>query len=52
MQIPPLTQSVGSAERAMRALLEQILREADLSFPAWTTLVFTNASPLTIEQVT
>jgi hypothetical protein len=36
----------------MRALLEQILREADLSFPAWTTLVFTNTSPLTIEQIT
>jgi hypothetical protein len=35
----------------MRALLERYLREADLSFPAWTVLVFTNASPLTIEQV-
>jgi hypothetical protein len=51
MQIPPLTQSVGSAERSMRALLERHLQDAGLSFPAWTVLVFTNASPLTIEQV-
>jgi DNA-binding MarR family transcriptional regulator len=52
MQIPPLTQSVGSAERSMRALLEQKLQEAGLSFPAWTVLVFINASPLSFEQVT
>ena len=51
MQIPPLTQSVGSAERSMRALLERHLQDAGLSFAAWTALVFTNASPLTIEQV-
>ena len=51
MQIPPLTQSVGSAERSLRALLEHHLQNAGLSFPAWTTLVFTNASPLSVEQV-
>jgi hypothetical protein len=52
MQIPPLTQSVGSAERSMRELLERHLHDAGLSFPAWTALVFTNAAPLTIEQIT
>ena len=51
MQIPPLTQSVGSAERSMRALLERHLQGAGLSFPAWTILVFTNASPLTVDQI-
>lgn len=51
MQIPPLTQSVGSAERAMRALLERHLQDAGLSFAAWTALVFTNAATLTLEQV-
>lgn len=51
MQTPPLNQSVGSSERAMRALLERQLREADLSFPEWTALVFTNASPLMTDQV-
>lgn len=51
MQIPPLTQSVGSAERSMRALLERHLQGAGLSFPAWTVLVFTNASPLSFEQI-
>ncbi len=51
MQIPPLTQSVGSAERSMRALLERYLQDAGLSFPAWTALVFTNASPLTVDQI-
>ena len=51
MQIPPLTQSVGSAERSMRALLERHLQDAGLSFPAWTILVFTNASPLSVDQI-
>jgi DNA-binding MarR family transcriptional regulator len=51
MQIPPLAQSVGSAERSMRALFELNLQEAKLSFPAWTALVFTNNSPLTFDQV-
>lgn len=51
MQIPPLTQSVGSAERSMRAVLERHLQDAGLSFPAWTVLVFTNASPLTVDQI-
>ena len=35
----------------MRALLERNLQSAELSFPAWTVLVFTNASPLTVEQI-
>lgn len=52
MQPPPLTQSIGSAERAMRALLEQALQKTDLSFPDWTVLVFTNATPLSAEQLT
>jgi len=51
MQIPPPAQSVGSAERSMRALLERNLQDAGLSFPAWTVLVSTNASPLTVDQV-
>lgn len=51
MQIPPLTQSIGTAERSMRALLERNLQNAELSFPAWTVLVFTDASPLTVEQI-
>lgn len=51
MQIPPLTQSIGTAERSMRALLERNLQSAELSFPAWTVLVFTNASPLTVDQI-
>lgn len=51
MQLPPLTQSVGLAERAMRALLEQKLHEVELSFPAWTALVFTCTSPLSFEQI-
>ncbi|WP_263772045.1 hypothetical protein [Propionivibrio soli] len=51
MQLPPLTQSVGSAERSMRALLERHLQDVGLSFPAWISLVFTNASPLTVDQI-
>jgi DNA-binding MarR family transcriptional regulator len=35
----------------MRALLEQALQKTDLSFPDWTVLVFTNATPLSAEQV-
>lgn len=46
-----LTQSVGLAERSMRALLEQELREAELSFTDWTVLVFTNAAPLDAAEV-
>lgn len=51
MNTPPLTQSVGSAERAMRAILERHLQGAGLSFPAWTALVFTKVAPLTCDQV-
>jgi len=52
MNAPPLTQSVGSAERSMRAILERHLQFAGLSFSAWTILAFTSAAPLTFEQVT
>lgn len=51
MQLPPLTQSVGAAERSMRALLERHLQDVRLSFPGWISLVFTNASPLTVDQI-
>lgn len=48
MTTPNLSRYLGQAERAMRALLERHLKEADLSFPEWTTLVFVDgASPLT-----
>lgn len=51
MQIPPLTRSIGSAELSMRALLEQKLHRANLSFAEWTVLAFTNAAPLNSEQI-
>lgn len=51
MQIPPLTRSVGSAERSMRALLEQKLQSAKLSFAEWTVLAFTSATPLSVTEV-
>jgi hypothetical protein len=51
MKSPPLTRSVGSAERSMRALLERKLQGANLSFLEWTTLVFSSASHLSSEQV-
>jgi len=35
----------------MRALLERNLRDADLSFPAWTVLVLTHPSLLSPEQI-
>ena len=37
---PALTRDIGQAERALRALLEVELVEANLSFPGWTVLVF------------
>jgi DNA-binding MarR family transcriptional regulator len=51
MQLPLLTRSVGSAERSMRALLEQTLRSADLSFTEWTALAFTGGAPLRSSEV-
>lgn len=51
MQLPPLTRSVGSAERSMRALLEQKLGSANLSFAEWTALAFTGAAPLSSSEV-
>ena len=47
-----LTRDIGQAERAMRALLEAQLREADLAFPEWTVLVHLDgAGPLTAAQL-
>ncbi|HMG42249.1 MAG TPA: hypothetical protein VK611_13005 [Acidimicrobiales bacterium] len=44
---PPLTRYLGTAERTLRALLEQLSDEAGLSFPEWTTLVVLDtAGPL------
>ncbi len=40
MTTSTLTRDIGQAERAMRALLEQLLYEAGLSFPEWTVLNF------------
>lgn len=51
MQTPPLTRSVGTAERAMRALLERQLEKENLSFGGWTALAFTSAGPLSAEQI-
>lgn len=51
MQAPALAQSIGSAERSMRALLEQKLRSANLSFAEWTVIAFTSASTMDSEQV-
>lgn len=51
MSTPPLTRSIGSAERAMRALLERQLSSVSLSFAHWTALVFTDAAPLSVAQV-
>ena len=50
-QFPPLAQSLGSAERSMRALLDQHLRAASVSFPEWTALVFTSTAAITLQQV-
>jgi hypothetical protein len=47
MTTPALTRDIGRAERAMRAVLEQLLDKADFSFPEWTVLVFLDgAGPL------
>ena len=44
---PALARDIGQAERTMRALLEQLLDEAGLSFPEWTVLNFLDgAGPL------
>ena len=51
MQLPLLTRSIGSAERSMRALLEQKLQSANLSFAGWTVLAFTSAAPLRSSEV-
>ena len=51
MATPPLTRSIGSAERAMRSLLEHELARKQLSFAQWTALVFTSAAPLSAEHI-
>jgi hypothetical protein len=45
MSNPPLTHSIGSAERAMRALLEHVLASKHLSFTQWTANTFRNYWP-------
>lgn len=37
-QPAPLSRDIGQTERTLRALLDQVLDEADLSFPEWTVL--------------
>lgn len=51
MPIPPLTRSIGSAERALRALLERELSSEHLSFAQWTALVFSSAAPLSTAEL-
>lgn len=51
MATPPLTRSIGSAERSMRALLDRELAHEGLSFSQWTALVFTSATPLSTQQI-
>ena len=52
MTTPTLTRDIGQAERTMRALLERLLDEADLSFPEWTVLVFLDGTePLTLSEL-
>lgn len=51
MQPPPLTQSIGAAERALRALLDSRLGQHGLAFPDWTVCVFLNAERLDPEQI-
>lgn len=51
MQPPPLTHSIGAAERALRALLDSRLGRHGLAFPDWTVCVFLNAERLGPEVV-
>lgn len=51
MTTPPLSRTLGPAERALRALLDRELARERLSFPEWTALVFTRSSPLTNDEI-
>ena len=51
MTTPPLSRTLGPAERALRALLDRELARERLSFPEWTALVFTRSSPLTSDEI-
>jgi hypothetical protein len=51
MQLPPITRSLGAAERSLRALLERELAKRSLRFAEWTALVFTASAPLEPEEV-
>jgi len=44
--LPPLTRSIGQAERALRALLGEVLEPAGLSFPEWVALTSLGAGPM------
>jgi hypothetical protein len=49
---PNLTRDIGQAEHALRALLDQLLDAAHLSFSEWTVLVFLNgAGPLSSDAL-
>jgi len=51
MTTPPLSRSIGSAERAMSALLKRELASKHLSFVQWTALVFTNSAPILVAEI-
>ena len=51
MPLPPLTRSIGTAERSLRALLDRELSRAELSFAQWTVLVFTGSGGLPLGQI-
>lgn len=51
MATPSLTRSIGTAERAMRALLERELARERLSFAQWAALVFSDATPVSAQQI-
>lgn len=45
-----LTKAIGETERTMRALLEGVVATRSVTFPEWTTLVFTT-SPLAVDVI-
>ncbi len=51
MALVPLTRSIGSAERAMRALLERELARERLSFAQWTALVLIGTEPAFVDRL-
>src|SRR5438046_2961278 len=43
-ETPPLTKYIGEVERSLRAILDQLLEQAGLSFPSWTVVMIVDAS--------